>query len=268
MGRRAKEEIQVSLFPFMSILACLIGILTLMISFSMAANQKKQGMSEEEFHLAQENKRIKTLISNKKKEMEKLDKSLQKDRSASLDLQKLKEMLAKLKAQLSELDATKLASPEEMQSAIDALKAETVAIKKEQPTLERRVQELKARLAQLKEQPVPKEPAKIMPPSLGMDIPRNLFFVECNSTGIVIRGPKDTETPISTAAIKDSQEFALFCEKVKNTNDSMILFLIRKPGFPAYEWAAGRAEKDFDLRTSRLPIPNEGPIDLSLFRIK
>jgi seryl-tRNA synthetase len=268
MGRRAKEDIQVSLFPFMSILACLIGILTLMISFSMAANHKKQGMSEDEFKLAQENKRIKTLISNKKKELEKLDQTLQKDRSASLDLQKLKEMLAKLKAELAELDATKLGSPEEIQSAIEALKAETAAIKNEQPTLERRVQELKLAISKLKETPVPKEPAKIMPPPIGMKMPRNLFFVECNSTGIVIRGPKDAEQPILTAAIKESQDYALFCEKVKKLDDSMILFLVRKTGFNAYGWAAGRAEKDFEVRTSRLPIPSEGPIDLSEFRLK
>ena len=48
MARRAKEEAQVSLFPFMSILACLIGILTLMISVSMQINQKQIGQSEEE----------------------------------------------------------------------------------------------------------------------------------------------------------------------------------------------------------------------------
>ena len=38
----------VSLFPFMSILASLIGILTLLIGLSMAVNQKKEGMTEED----------------------------------------------------------------------------------------------------------------------------------------------------------------------------------------------------------------------------
>jgi hypothetical protein len=268
MGRRTKEDMQVSLFPFMSILACLIGILTLMISVSMIANQKQVGMTEGELRFAQENKRIKALIVKKKKELEDANKATEKNRNASIDLQKLLEMLAKLKAELAELDNSKLASPEEIQSAIDAYKAETLAIQKEQPALQRLINELLAKLAALKEKPVPKESVKIQPPALGMGVPRNLFFVECNSTGIVLRGPDDTETPISKAAIKDNAEYGLFLEKVKKTSDAMILFLVRKRGVDSYNWAAARAENDFEIRTSRLPVPNEGKIDLSLFRLK
>jgi glutamine synthetase adenylyltransferase len=146
MGRRTKEDMQVSLFPFMSILACLIGILTLMISVSMVANQKQVGMTDGELRFAQENKRIKALIVKKKKELEDANKATEKNRNASIDLQKLLEMLAKLKAELAELDNNKLASPEEIQSAIDAYKAETLAIQKEQPAFQRLINLLLAKL--------------------------------------------------------------------------------------------------------------------------
>ena len=56
----------VSLFPFMSILASLIGILTLLIGLSMAVNQKKEGMTEEDVKRAQEAKSLAFLLKQKK----------------------------------------------------------------------------------------------------------------------------------------------------------------------------------------------------------
>ena len=46
----------------------------------------------------------------------------------------------------------------------------------------------------------------------------------------------------------------------------MVLFLIRKSGNEAYLWAAGLAETKFKVTTGKLPIPNDGEIDLSLFK--
>ena len=105
----------------------------------------------------------------------------------------------------------------------------------------------------------------IRPPGVGRDVPRNLFFVECNSTGIVIRGKGDENVVISTAAIRTNSKFAQFCNKVKKTRDSRMLFLVRKTGNSSYQWAAGLAETKFDLNTSKLPVPKDGEIDLSLF---
>ncbi|MDA7900792.1 hypothetical protein N9B26_07015, partial [Akkermansiaceae bacterium] len=66
MARRSKDSDNgVSLFPFMSILACLIGILTLMISVMIQVQQmKKAGRTEEEIALAMKNR---TLIKKAEK---------------------------------------------------------------------------------------------------------------------------------------------------------------------------------------------------------
>jgi len=53
---------------------------------------------------------------------------------------------------------------------------------------------------------------------------------------------------------------------VKKTEDSMVLFLIRKSGNEAFRWAAATAELKYKLSTGKLPIPNDGKIDLSLFK--
>lgn len=268
MGRRAKEDLQVSLFPFMSILACLIGILTLMIAVSMAVNQKKEGMAEEDLKRAQENHRIQVDISKKLKAIEEIQKRIAKENSTYIEKKKLEELLANLKDDLAKLESIPLDSTEGLQKEITALEAQTLSLQEEHPNLQNKIKKLEAQLAKLKNQPKPVESVVIKPPPLGSNVPRELFFVECNSTGIVLRGPKDSETIISTAGIKDSPEFLAFCEKVNKARDSAILFLIRKDGLDAYNWAAGLAENNFKLRTSKLPVPNEGKIDLSLFRLR
>jgi hypothetical protein len=46
----------------------------------------------------------------------------------------------------------------------------------------------------------------------------------------------------------------------------MILFLIRKKVTEAYYSAAFLAKIKFEVRTGKLPVPNSGKIDLTLFR--
>ena len=71
---------------------------------------------------------------------------------------------------------------------------------------------------------------------------------------------------MSTAAIKTSGVYAKYLDRVKKTDDSMVLYLIRKSGNEAFRWAAATAELKYKLPTGKLPIPNDGKIDLSLFK--
>ena len=45
----------------------------------------------------------------------------------------------------------------------------------------------------------------------------------------------------------------------------MVLYLVRKSGNDCYLWGAGWAETKSRLNTGKLPMPNDGKIDLSLF---
>lgn len=267
----ASEKGQVSLFPFMSILACLIGILSLLIGLSMAVNQRKEGMTQEEVDRAKEHKTLELLVKKKQKELEEQKKSLETTRLSTMEMEKLKQILLELQKQQDELDAVKLDPEDELRAKIQIYRDEKAALVKEQPSLQTKIDELNAKLAQLKEIPKPKESVKIRPPRLGAKVPRNLFFVECNSTGIVLRGANDETRPISLASIKSgSVEFAEFCQKAKSASgsDHMVLFLVRKGGREVYEYAAAAAELDFKVQTGKLPVPNEGNIDLSQFFLK
>ena len=262
----------VSLFPFMSILASLIGILTLLIGLSMAVNQKKEGMTEEDVKRAQEAKSLAFLLKQKKAELDKSKPIPTKNNLDALELEKLKLLLLELEKQKNELDKVKFSPEDELKAKIQLYSEEKIAIEKGHPPMEKKIEELKAKVAALKEKPVPKESVKIKPPKIGTKAPRNLFFVECNSTGIVLRGTADETKAIPFESIKagTSVEFHDYCVNAKQSSgeDYVILFLVRKGGVLSYNYANALAELDFKVKTSKLPVPNDGKIDLSGFRLK
>lgn len=267
MARRKKRDGGgVSLFPFMSILACLIGILTLLISVSLIIKEKEQeGYTQEELELAQENKALKNQAKKLRAEILTTQQAAQQNNIASVSFKKLKDKSLNLSIDLKEISKGSDQTDEELQKLVENMKLETKAIVQEQPSLIKRQKELLAQIEKLKLTPKPTPSVLIRPGGVSKDIPKNLFFVECNSTGISLLEKDKKGFTISTAAIAKSDEFLNFCSKVKQTKDSMILFLVRRSGNNAFLWAAGTAEAEFEVKTGKLPIPNEGKIDTSLF---
>lgn len=270
--RRSNSDEGVDLFSFMSILACLIGILTLMISVMMQAQQseaeERAGKTKEERERAMENLELKKKIEMAQEEKKKKEERIKEEKSSVAALQHLKDRSIKLSMKLDELK--KADDPDQsdtaLQKLIENMIKEIAALKKEQPPLDKRLKELQAELKSRKEAPKPKQSVKIKPRGFGQRGARNLFFVECNSTGVVIYTNGQPGKPISTAAIPTNEPFNEFLENVKKTRDSMVLFLVRKSGKPAYDWAAGIAETKYRVSHGKLPMPNDGKIDLSAFK--
>ncbi len=266
--RRKNNDGGVSLFPFMSILACLIGILTLMISVAMKAKEMdQQGRTEEEMARAIANRDLKKKIETLKKETEQLNEKLKKEKSTAAEMAKLEDHKIALRAKLDELQKAK--NPDEsdasLQKTIEILKQEITLLKRERPPLNKQLAALQAELKKRKEPPKIVESVIIRPGGVGSRQARNIFFVECTSTGLVLHSEDGSSEPISTAAIETNEAYNNLLENVKRTHDSMVLFLIRKGGNQSYLWAAGLAETKYKVATGKLPIPNEGKIDLSLF---
>lgn len=267
--RRSIAESGVSLFPFMSILACLIGILTLMISVTMQVKNmdRQEGQTEEERALALANRDAKLAEKKTRKEIEEIEARLKKERSTVAELERLKDRQVVLQEKLEDLkkaeDETK--SDAELQKIAENLRKEIAALKKERPPLEKRAEELRKLIKERKEAPEPPKTVQVRPGGVGLNKARNIFFVDCTSTGIVILDKGEGTKRISKGAIPTNGEYKAFLEKVKKTRDSMVLYLVRRSGNESYLWAANEAETKFDVRTGKLPIPNDGKLDLSLF---
>ncbi|QTN33270.1 hypothetical protein HZ994_13425 [Akkermansiaceae bacterium] len=251
----------------MSILACLIGILTLMISVSMQVKQIEDvGRTEEEKARAVENRELTKASKTLEASIAKLQKDLERDKATSAQLAKLEDRKIILKSQIAEASKDPAKTDEQLQKTIEVMREEIAALKKERPPLNKQLEELKAELALRRNPPEKVESVQIRPGGTGIRAASRLFFVECNSTGIVLLTGEGAPKTISQAAITKSPVYNSFLDEVKSTRDSMVLFLIRKSGAGSYNWAAGWAESKYEVLTGKLPVPNDGKIDLSLFQ--
>ncbi len=267
MGRRRiADDGGVSLFPFMSILACLIGILTLMISvMSRLKEMDQEGRTEEEMARAVVRRDLTAEAKKLEREIAKLDERMKTERASAAELEKLEDRQIVLRDELEELSKAKGKSDVELQKVAELLKRELAALRKEQPALVKRVEELQRKIKERKEAPEPPKSVQVRPGGTSLYKASTIYFVECHSTGLNLLDKGRKPVRVTTGAIANSAEYRDFLTRVKKSRDPMVLYLIRKEGFPAYRWAAHEARERFELRTGKLPLPNNGPIDLSLF---
>ncbi|MDB4748709.1 hypothetical protein OAK93_00905, partial [bacterium] len=140
----------------MSILACLIGILTLMISVMIQVQQmKKAGRTEEEMALAMKNR---TLIKKAEKLLKEGDlkqKELQKEKATVSVMEKLKDRKIALTMELEGLNKAKnkSRSDAELQKQVENMRNEIIAIKEERPPLAKRLKDLENELKRREEKP-------------------------------------------------------------------------------------------------------------------
>lgn len=266
MGRRKSSGMSVSLFPFLSILCCLIGLLTLMIKVITDIKSMERGQNQEEIARALENQKIQREIAEKKKEMEKLREELENKGAATVEMRELEDKRIVLRR---ELDKTKVTDPAEtdavLQRRIEALIQQIAALKKERPPLDAKIVALQKELEERKIDANAKPPPVVVQPrGIGTD-DVNLRFVEAEGAGLVIRKQDGSRVSVSKAAITTEPALAEFFNEAKSDKKSMVLFLLRTDGNESYNIAAGWAEHQFGLRTAKLPIPNKGDIDLSKF---
>jgi hypothetical protein len=271
MARRASSaDGGVSLFPFMSILACLIGILTLMISVTIALKSlETSGRGKEELERARKHQSLLAQQQRIRKETEALKATLRTQNSTALELSELDLRRIVLRRQLDEKTSL-LKKPDQtdkaLQKLIETMLANIEALRKERPALEKKLADLKAELARRKIKPDNKPvPILIQPGGTGTAHVNRVTFVECDSSGIILHRRGQPSASVSLAAIGSDQNYNRLLEEAKGKAGSMILFLLRDTGHHSYLRAAGWAESQYQLRTGKLPLPGKGELDLSLF---
>ena len=148
--RRSSEGGEVSLFPFLSILACLIGALVLMIVvLVMAQVGKAEGRSAEEIKRAQDYIQMKKDIA----EREKLDVAL-KEKIAVLEevkkqMEERQQRFVKLRKLLDtskDIQETNMKLSQQMQKELDDLLLELDGLKKQQTESKAEIEKLMAEI--------------------------------------------------------------------------------------------------------------------------
>ena len=257
-----------SLFPFMSILACLIGVLTLLISVSAAMkSQETGGRSREELRTAQE---FAALDRERAADAARLKELQGAVTTAAAEEKKLQDLQEKLAALRRRMEGPEAKDPDKanrvLQKQLEDMIAGVEQLKKERPALEKRLAALRAELEKRQKKPESAPPVIVQPGGTGTaGSGARLFFVECTGEGLVIHRPGSDPQRVSTPTIGTDGGYNNFLGEVQRTAGSLLIFLMRQEGHSAWQRGAGLAESRFEIRTGKLPIPGKGPVDLRRF---
>ena len=267
MPKRNRKKLEVSLFPFLSILACVIGTLTLLIT-AMALGQ----MDNDTVANAEAHQRVQDDIKRELELIEKIKALIKKAEEAAGDtMKKLADARVKLEELLLEKES--LMDPGDEEGAekkppveipkVDGEKhkARMAQIQKEIVQQETLIAELAAELKK-RGGPVREAEVIIQPSGSGSDLEPT--FVECTAAGIVLL-EADPPKHIRGADLANDEDFRVLLENVAIRPKATVIFLVRDDGLPTYFAASGVARSRF-ARNGKLPVIGQGNIDLSMFK--
>ena len=260
MGRRASDSgPRVELFPFLSILACIIGSLFLMIT-GIALGQMGKKTDNEAVERAKEFVELERRMKLRDTAARKLLDELEAAKRRLAELQKLLEELARLKA--TKDPAAELA----------ALKARLLA---EQTSLDARVAELMKRYADYtnltarlkteidRRNAVPTGSLlKIQPTGGGSLQGLSPLFAEAARTELILH--RQPMVRIPAAQITNHTDFAAWLKQTVDDSNRIVVLLVRTNGLTTYSLAR-RAAEAAGARHGKLPLLGDGTVDLSAF---
>ncbi len=268
---RTRSDPEVSLFPFLSILVCLIGALVLLIVILTAVQSALgDGRSIEEFARAREADKLRREMAAQKKDLQQWEADRAAADKLAKELEQKQERFVLLRKVLSSSAEDKQRLETEhaaLQKELENMIIQIQEMQREEPALKAAIEKLKAELAARKANLEAKPKLVVQPTGSGLaGSDTKLFFVECSGGGIVIHRPGAEPARITSGSIGTDASYDEFLRQVAATPKSMLLFLLREDGLGSYNRAAGWAESKFEVKTGKLPLPGQGEVDLSRFQ--
>ncbi|MBL9114111.1 MAG: hypothetical protein JNJ83_03820 [Verrucomicrobiaceae bacterium] len=269
--RRESTGDEVSLFPFLSILACLIGGLILMIVvMSVTTSEQGDGRTKEEIDRAKTYQVLLRELERREKLQKELEELLKKLAQYVEDKKQEEDKLANLRRLITssaDVQRQNEAMGQEALKKLDNLLLEIEGINKQAVETKK---EIAALMEELKKRQIPPDkkppPVVVQPSGTGEDAAQKLFFVEASGgkLAFTIDGQKKTVAATEEAII-GSAEFNHFLTEVKKAGNAQLIFLLRTDGTTAYNRGGGWAQEKYNIRISRLLLPGMGDVDLKLF---
>jgi len=268
---KANLDDTVSLFPFLDIMACLIGILVLLITaVTLAQISNNQEDPEDTKAVAEAQQRVMKYrqvvqaVEQDRRERERLEKLIAEAEMVQQQLAQVEPEVTKLEAERREIEAIVQQDPQQAAQLQEQAKQQEQQIKQDQERLrelQRQRDELKKKLESI-EQPPPEAEIQIVPSGSGSDLKPT--FVECAAGAVVLHdGPKEIRIPVGSLA--DSEPFANLMERVKRQAGGSIIFLVRPDGISTYNTARNLARQNY-VTNGKLAVAGHGKLDLSLFQ--
>ena len=266
MAKSKKAEIEISLFPFLSILACVIGILVLILCTVVISQIDPEGV-EEVKKQNEENQQRKEKLDKLEiarleleKKLKEVEARLNKKVDFTADLKKTQQTLAQLNKELE--------SKKNKSSEVSKLSKELVLKIKQKETLLASMKEKeklhKALMAAIeKEKERIHSKLKLESTGSGFLASFSPIYVDCTQKGIsVVTDSKTLEIP--RGSIPKQKEWVALMKKTAASKKGIFVFLVR-PNYEAvsnYWYAKSICEKN-GAKTSKIPLNSKLPLTLS-----
>ncbi|GDY19783.1 hypothetical protein LBMAG56_11280 [Verrucomicrobiota bacterium] len=252
---KASSVPAVSLFPFLSILACLSGAIVVMISIlSLMQTTESTTKAKAKNPLAEE--------------MMKLQKELNKLKPTRDNLAALEEVEKKL-IQLQEGVKGKVetdAMRVRLQAELENIQIVLGNLLNEQPAVQKELEALKKELLARQKKPEDMVPMlKVQGGGSGFGAGRRLFVVEATADSLIVHKNKTEQYRFATSTVGADKELNAWLASIGRQTNHQILFLVRSNGWNTYQRGAGWAENQYKLNTSKMPIPGSGLVDIAEF---
>lgn len=258
MARRRKSEEGISLFPFLSILCCVIGVLTLII-VSMALGS----MDEEVIERARKYQLITNDIKTQLDEIARLEELVKNVDAIREQLALADAELKRIQKQQQDLEKRDDVNVQ-LLAQLNRSRKRVTEMESERKELNQTLAKLQNELKRRKEPPGEAE-VVIQPSGSGTNlVPR---FVECRPEGVVIY-EGDKQIRVRRGDLRSNQDFLKLLDDVaQKAKTDRIVFLLREDGIPTYNAARAIANERL-APNGKLAVQGQGKIDLSLFTKK
>ncbi len=261
---RGTDENPVSLFPFLSILACVIGTLILLIA-SVSITQMESDPEEELVERVEEFEELDKQRQEMEAELEKLQPDLSQ-------LDQLRARLELLRQQAEKLRQERQKTVQENKELQDKLAQLDEARKKLLEQIEKltpRQTEQETTIAQLLEEIQQRRlvnaapTVRVEPGEHTAKRGNQPVFVEIDKDGLIL-DPDGQKTRVPAAAIRSDANFKKLLDSMAGNYDKVLVFLIRENGYRLFATAEYTARYN-NVMVTKLPILGDGQLDLSRF---
>jgi hypothetical protein len=271
MAKRGQDSGgSVNLFPFLSILICIIGCLTLIIVvINLIAMSKGEGKTPEEVERAREYILVKKDKEDKQTDLDKLridiENLIQENKNIIQDRDKLV-MLKDMLENQEEIDKSR----EELIAKFNLLSSTNKQLVADETRLQ---EEIKKKEEEIEKRKLPPEPAALRVRPSGSSSSTKPFFAEVSDTSVYLHQSLTVDpVVIPVASLNQDEGFIKLLKEIASANNNRLIFLVRgTDGAVSTLNRARSVVRAFNQSTGsniipgRLPLPGEGKVDLNMF---
>ncbi len=251
----------VSLFPFLSILACVIGALTLIIS-ALSMAQIAAGREDEDVKRAEDYVALQNRLADDRERLEKLRAEASGGAAQQAELARLKSDAARMRSELDELEKSET-ERQKLETRAEELAAQIDNLATGDAAMAEQIAAAESQLAALEEREREGRRVQILP-SRGVSRIAPAF-VEVAEAGLVLH-TRTRSVEVARAAIATDENLRKLVEFAGRVERGTLVLLLRPEGHATYAAFRTVAQRE-GWPYAKLPIPAPGPIDLKLFNI-